>query len=99
MVKKLKSDIIHWNNRFPLDRRWRKKYNIPYLSEEHRKSTFFSQLFEYLEDIIFERHFRALENVEELEVENEEYVPMSGNWWKGKQASKKEADDWLKTPL
>jgi len=97
---KLESDIIYWNNRFPLDRWWRKKYNIPYLSEEHRKSTFFTHLFEYFEDKMFDEHFKKLREQEQEEnVIKDVYIPMSGNWWKGKETSQKEVDDWFKAPL
>lgn len=86
-------DIISWNNRFPLDKWWRRKYHIPYLSSEHRKSTFYSQMFEYFEDKMLEEYINSPEK------EEKEYIPMSGNWWKGREVPKEEFDDWLKTPL
>jgi len=27
------------------------------------------------------------------------YVPLSGNWWKGKKSTKKEISDWFNSPL
>lgn len=93
----LRADIISWNNRFPLDRRWRKKYNVSYLSEEHRKSTFFTQYFDYLEDQVFEEFYKEIDK--EKEELQPEYIPMSGNWWSGLKSSKKEMEDWFNKPL
>ena len=94
--RELRIDIIDWNNRFPLDRWWRQKYNISYLSEEHRKSTFFSQLFEYMEDKLYEEHYERLDAKDE---DPDPYIPMSGNWCVGPKINKKEVEDWLNTPL
>ena len=98
MIKnKVSADIVSWNNGFPLDRWWRKKYNIPYLSEAHRKSTFFGQYFEYSEDKIFEDYFKKVDKEEETE--ETRYIPMKGNWWKGSSISKEEVKDWFNTPI
>lgn len=45
--------IIGWNKRFPLDRWWRAKHNIAFMSPEHRKSSFLYQLMEFEEDKLF----------------------------------------------
>ena len=93
----IRSSIIDWNNRFPLDKWWRKKYKIPYLSEEHRESTFFSQYFEYHEDEVFEEYYEEQAKIKDaVEIP---YMPLSGNWWKSREISKEEADDWFKSPL
>ncbi len=94
----IRSSIIEWNNRFPLDKWWRKKYKIPYLSGEHRESTFFNQYFEYYEDQLFEEFYAEQKKKDKGPIEST-YQPMSGNWWNNKVISKKEADDWFSTPL
>lgn len=96
---KLKSSTVDWNNRFPLDRWWRKKYSISFLSEAHRKSTFFNQYFEYLEDEVYKDYFDKKRKEENGEIDITKYEPMTGNWWKSRAVSKKEADDWFKTPI
>lgn len=97
MKNNIEQSIIVWNNRFPLDRWWRKKYNTPYLSPEHRKSTFFGQYYEYYEDRLFKDYYAEKEK--EGGVVSSKYVPISGNWWKGKVLPKKEIDDWFNTPI
>lgn len=71
----LKTFIVRWNNKFPLDRWWRKKHNIAFMSEEHKKCSFFSQLLEFEED----RMFREILEEERKEVE---YTPNIGEWLK-----------------
>lgn len=45
--------VISWNRKFPLDRWWRQKHNVPFLSPVHRESSFIAQLMEYEEDRMF----------------------------------------------
>lgn len=103
MTKKndIRITVADWNNRFPLDRWWRKKYNVSFFSPQHRKSTFFGQYYEYHEDRMFEdiieKNLKEEEN-KKLGI-NKEYIPLSGNWWKGKGISKKEIEDWFKIPI
>lgn len=67
----LKNYIISWNVRFPVDRWWRKKYNIALNSSVHRESSFLDQLLEYEEDKFFEEI-----------IHQEEYKPGTGDWLK-----------------
>jgi len=67
--KNIRDYVIEWNSRFPYDRWWRKKYNIPFNSKDHKESSFLDQLFDYEEDIVFS----------EL-ASKEEYVPNIGDW-------------------
>ena len=48
----IRDKIVHWNNQFPVDYWWRKKHNIPFMSQQHRQSNFWDQLFEYKEDVL-----------------------------------------------
>ena len=45
--------VINWNRKFPLDRWWRQKHNVPFMSPAHRESSFIHQLMEYEEDKMF----------------------------------------------
>lgn len=45
--------VINWNRKFPLDRWWRVKHNVPFMSPVHRESSFIHQLMEYEEDSLF----------------------------------------------
>ena len=70
MDKKLREEIIDWNIRFPIDRWWRNKHNIAYMSSAHRESNFLDQLFEYEEEKLFEK------------LMNNDYKPNQGDWLK-----------------
>jgi hypothetical protein len=89
----IKNEIINWNNRFPLDRWYREKYKISYLSKDHRESSFYAQLFEFKEDEIY-NEFR---NRKEKERTENKFGTKS--WWSGKEATEKDIDDWFNSPL
>lgn len=67
----IRYSVISWNVRFPTDRAWRKKYNVPYNSKAHLESNFLDQLFDIEEDKLFE----------EL-LNEEQYIPNAGDWLK-----------------
>ena len=51
----LKIFIIEWNNKFPSDRKFRKKYNISFNSEAHRKTNQIDIFLDLLEDSLVHR--------------------------------------------
>jgi len=68
-LEEVRDYVIEWDSRFPIDRWWRKKYNIAFNSPRHRESSFLDQLIEFEEDKLFK----------ELE-EGETYVPNTGDF-------------------
>ena len=52
----LKQLLIVWNNTFPYDKLYRQKYNIPFGSEEHRKTNQIDIYLDILEDKLFEKY-------------------------------------------
>ena len=54
LKQQLKSEIVRWNNNFPLDYWWRKKYHIPFGSPEHRRMTFVDMYRDFLEEKMIE---------------------------------------------
>lgn len=46
--------IIEWNYKFPVDRWWRERYNIPLFSEQHLNANQLDIATEYQEILIFE---------------------------------------------
>ncbi len=74
------SSILEWNNRFPLDRWWRNKHGISFMSPAHRESSFLHQLFEFEEDKLFAKMFEDKEGKEKKE--EFAYVPGSGDIFK-----------------
>ena len=96
----IRQSIINWNNKFHLDRWWRKKYNISYLSLDHRESSFYQQYYEFYEELIIQEYQTEKDKQkEEKYIVPIEYKPLSGNWWKGKEVTKKEIDDWFNVPI
>lgn len=49
----IRNFIIKWNRKFPVDRWWRDKHNVPFLSEQHRECSFLAQLMEFQEHLYF----------------------------------------------
>jgi len=49
-LNKIEQEVIVWNNRFPIDRWWREKHKVPFMSKIHRESSFIDQLFEWTEE-------------------------------------------------
>lgn len=47
--------IVNWNKAWPIDYWWRKKYNIPFGSEEHRKANFIQMYYEYYEEKLLKK--------------------------------------------
>lgn len=46
--------IFRWHE-FPIDYWWRKKYNVPFGSEQHRSMSFIDMLIEWREDLIMNK--------------------------------------------
>ena len=64
----LKGEVIEWNSKFPVDRWWRVKHKIPFMSPIHREANFIDMLFEFEEDNLFNGF------------EENTYTPNSGKW-------------------
>jgi hypothetical protein len=67
--KDFRNYVTSWSVKFPVDRWWRKKYNIAFNSSAHRESNFIDQLIEWEEDKLFA----------ELDREDD-YTPNTSNW-------------------
>lgn len=87
--------IISWNNRFPLDRWWRMKHKVAFLSQAHRESSFISQLIEFEEDKLFVQLTEQKEKIE--------YTPGTGDFLRTPQTlesfseeAQREIDEMLK---
>lgn len=68
--------LIRWNNNFPVDRWWRVKHNIPFMSSAHREISFLDQLLEFEEDKLFEEFFESKKE--------DKYIPNIGEFLKKK---------------
>lgn len=61
--------IIRWNERFPIDYFWRKKYNIPFGSQEHKAANFILMAIDLKEDKMFKEYMKAKEEGSDKEYE------------------------------
>lgn len=85
----VKSKLIDWNIKFPLDRDYRKARNIVFGSEEHRKINQIDLYFQYLEDILYIDMYEDIKAQAEMEKEYK-----AGKWLKDtKDVEGEEADD------
>lgn len=69
--------VVSWNNRFPLDRWWRIKHNVSFMSPVHRESSFIYQLMEFEEDKLYLKEFQT-----EREKDEDKYIPGTGDIFK-----------------
>jgi len=70
-----KKFIEDWNIKYPYDRWWRKKYNIPFGSKLHREQSHVDMVLEYRED----QYFKSLSDqaVTKEEFEDQEKILIS----------------------
>jgi len=54
--------LIEWNNRFPMDRAYRKKHGITFGSKEHRELNQIDIYLDALEDRLFEKLISIYQN-------------------------------------
>lgn len=62
--------IFSWHE-FPLDYWWRKKYNIPFGSRQHREMNFIDMLVEYREDLLLKELSKKEEEREEADFDRQ----------------------------
>lgn len=93
----LVNGIINWNSRFPLDRWWRMKHNVAFMSPEHRESSFLFQLMEFEEEKLF------LKDLEDSGNKEDKYIPGIGDFLRVKPTmesfmdeAKREIEEMLK---
>ena len=81
--------LISWNNKFPKDREYRKKYNIAFGSVEHRKLSQIDIFYDSLEDKIFDKYV----NKYRTEREGLEEYQKTGKWLKESAIPSKKHDE------
>jgi len=68
-ISDLRKEVINflstWHNNFILDYWWRKKYNVPFGSEQHRNMNFIDMLIEYQEEIEIKKRCEEKSDTEE----------------------------------
>ena len=61
----IKKFIVRWNDLYPIDYVWRKKYNIPFGSEKHKEVDFIDMLVDFEEQLMVEKSLRGGESDED----------------------------------
>lgn len=83
----IREEVIKWNEKFPVDKWWRDKHKVPFMSKDHREIDFLSQLFEYEED-------RLIEDIKQ-EI-YDPYIPNEGNFLKKEKVVKLSEEEMIK---
>lgn len=85
-----KDFLLEWNYRFPLDRWWRSKYNIPIFSPSHLEISQLDIALEYLEEKLFEEFkVKAQEEIEKEKKYNQ------GIWIESPEIPVEEESEWF----
>lgn len=68
--------VREWNSKYPYDRWWRKKYNIPFGSKEHREANFIDMAIDFAEDMYYAKMKRidVDEDIDEAEKQVDELI-------------------------
>lgn len=61
-LEEIDNFILEWNIKYPVDRWWRKKHNIPFNSSAHRECSFVDMFFEFREDKMYEEAYKNMSN-------------------------------------
>jgi len=89
----LKGFIIKWDNNFPLDYWWRKKYKISFNTPTHREACLIDIGIEYLEGILMEEYHKEKEERKE----NLEHYKSTGEFLKKvkyEDMTEEEIEEW-----
>lgn len=87
-MESLSRSIALWNEKYPIDRWWRKTHSITFGSSLHRDMDYVSMCFEYLEDKLMKTPSKKDEDEEE-----NVYTPGKGNFLKKQSVSQEISDD------
>ena len=82
----IRKTIIDWSIRFPYDRLWRRKYNIPYNSQVHKEISFIDQMIDLEEDKFFDDLYASAD-----------YIPNTGDWIKIAETTLDNLEDSIKS--
>lgn len=72
LTRKLNNFIAEWS-RYPIDLWWRKRYNIPFGSPQHRAMNFIDMAIEYQEELLWNKARNSPQEITEDEF-MEQYV-------------------------
>jgi len=79
--------LIRWNNNFPYDRWFRKKFSIGFGSEEHRKISQIDVFYEFYEEFLFKEYEEELEKRKV-----KEKLLLEGKWLQDREETDEEME-------
>lgn len=68
--------LLDWNEEFPLDHWWRKKYNVAFNSPQHKCVSHIDMYYDWLEENMFEDYVTNLQR----EIERRKIYQETGKW-------------------
>lgn len=93
MLQDIKRFVRSWNLRYPIDKWWRLKYNVPFNSPQHNATSLLDMRIEYEEFLLYAR----IRNYVDIEEGSDAYKPGRGDWLdtsnKPVKATKEEIDN------
>jgi hypothetical protein len=81
--------VLWWTRTFPIDKEYRRKYNIPFGSKKHKKTDIIDMLFDMTESYIFSIYIDDLREQESKENQ------LKAGVWLGKTVLTDEEDEDL----
>jgi len=75
LIDSVQVEVRRWNALYPLDRWYRKKFNIPFNSEQHQNLDVLDIRFAFEEHVLY----REVDAYNDLP-KDEFYTPRTGNW-------------------
>jgi len=92
-IGNLRSLVINWNNDYPVDYWWRKRYNVAFGSEQHKQMSFIEMTFEYIEYVEYRiiEIEQILESKRKTDIKNNELFTQTSPGKEIVHMTKKEA--------
>lgn len=90
LKREITAYIVNWNRLYPIDYWWRRKYKIPFGSEEHRQATFIQMFFDYEEEKMMNSLLDKEKDEDEDSLDFDTLAKSSGV---GKKMSQEQIDD------
>ena len=89
-INDVRSFVEDWNVKYPIDRWWREKFNIPFGSPQHLSQSMLDMRIAFEEDHLFSR-IEAQDYIDELNKDNPKtkYSPGTGDWLTKREVRKK----------
>ena len=78
-LNNIEKKVLEWNSKFPIDKWWRDKHGVAFMSEQHKSCSFLDQIYEFTEDLMTLK----------VKHQSDKYIPNIGDFL----ASEQEFDD------